>query len=380
MSLNEAVDQELQDETDFITQPELESGQQMGKIIIDATGENGTSDEDEIEVVVKHLEDYQVEIDAVSDKQHRLHDLKEVSNLVLASETISQSVVNQLNHHIQKTVDLEEPPLNPSQVTETPTRTGLMDVRTYIRNLFVDASDSTKELLDRSVETELPHLEKLYVELVDAVIPELLIMYDDLAYVGQDLQSKISMSKNFYVYQVNEKNEPNKELSDLRLMNLGYPIKAVYDPAGQYQDLQGLSAFQAVFQERTLKTALRRICATCKTEPRLSIQMSYLENHEETRMFQFNDLMQLITSRVVYHYLESQFQTLKETNTCVRTRLDALKTWDTTDDTRMAEAITELSCVVNDLVTLYRVSTLLRQMASAAQGYFAVYKKILHIA
>lgn len=378
MSLNEDIDTDLQTESDFITHPEGAAAVQMGTIKIDATGENGVSDEDEIEAVVKHLENYQVEIAAVSDKQKRLHDLKEVSNLVLASETISQSDVIALNHHVQQAEGLEEAPLNPVMFTQTPTRTGLTDVRMYILGLFKEADATSKELLERHLETELPHLEKIYVELVDSVVPELLVMFDELAYEAQDLQTKLSLSKVFYVYTQGA-NGPSETVTDLRYMNLRYPTREIYNDAdGRYAPIvQVGKTYEDLFSLKCLKALFNHHSYVRGAHNGLIQALDRSYSHEEGGMLNVSDLISLCAQRKLYQVLEQLLAQLKEVESSAKASIAEYQKCDISDSDRICYTTQEILKLVTDLTSIYRISTILRQIASAAQAYFKAYRTVL---
>ena len=218
MSLNDEALNELHDDGEYLTHAE---GQvvSLGDATVITDDETGLLPPKNIDEAVEKLSDYDVKIQTNVDKVVKLHDLQDVADTVLASESIGQSDAKE----IERTYGgLYDNVATRQEYSEVPTKVNLAPTQDYVAQRLgsykEDAVASCRAYIEETYEAAV----SLNTFFHGGAIAKVVALFEELQQTALADLPLASKSNKFLHYRKtkNTEGQTAADLTDLRRVNL----------------------------------------------------------------------------------------------------------------------------------------------------------------
>jgi hypothetical protein len=205
LGLNDEALGELQEDASYLTEPQDKSTPTDGALVI------VTQDADEkyADAAVAALDNFDVTLQTTEEGVTRVHKLDEISNTILAAETIDQSDAEQIAQNLE---GFEGNVGQTSEFTQVPTKTLLKPTQQYVQRVAVEEKDDLVGTFLTNVAQHTDSIQKL-MEAVGTIHTGLVDDLDRLRVAAIVDQAKAGTSRAFLTYK-------DGRLTDLRSLNI----------------------------------------------------------------------------------------------------------------------------------------------------------------
>lgn len=301
---------------------------------------NQNADAEDTEQAVRELDQYHATLQTVVDGVTRLHDMDEVTDMVLSSESIGQrDVMRLMKHYPMLSVHVAET----AAYTETPSRTNLAATQRYVERehtaqklslteqFKIFASENLAKIqhrLDRMMEHHLPELQHRAMRLSEQAVAD---------------QSVARDSRRFLRYAEN-----GKTLLDLRLQ----PLSVL---ASMKEALPGFPSLGAQALDRILRSdEVSKLVAACMDPRSPQTELLLRQSSDDHYSPQYLHVVGFHAANLLAPYLENTLVTLQAEHA------EAMKTiegWPDQLDQQLYEVCMETQTLLRKVLALHAMAT-----------------------
>jgi hypothetical protein len=317
MSLNDDVEAEIGRDADYLTTGDGEGASQGDALMV--SDPTAVVHED-LEAELRSLDGMEVEIQTTVDGVTRLHDLKEVSDLVLTQESISLSDAEQVDMKIGGLFES----VTRKEFTEVPTRANLAEVRAYVADKSKAESDVVYERHAKLMATTFETAIGMADRLMGVMLPATIEAFNCLRTKSlKDIDIAVN-AKNMLYYKRNSSDlNAHAQLVDLRNLMI-YPMDLVSeldtDDVG-FPEHCDLASFYEVILSSPFKMLMSAADMASGELVNVLRSSSGADRNSEVMNFSYLDILGSFSQGKVYLFLSNAMKSLKpiiEEAKCVR--------------------------------------------------------------
>lgn len=368
MSLNADALDELDKETTFVKEPEIDDHIKDKAIIKVEQPEDG-------DVAVKSmivLQDYDTSLQTTENGISRLHSLDEITETVLSSETINQSTAEELSRVFESFSETVAPS---NEFTQVPTRTHLKATQNFVQSEIQKEQQEVLNSFIQFINTEANEAQALLNCITDERYPQVAEQLEELNHQAILDLKEASQSRNFLLY--NRKNE----LVDFRL-------RTIHDGIG-YEDFENIpEAFPVETLIRGLFRSFndlefRDLHATAYAFNRLNqeeLMKDYQKDRDVYVDFNYLSLLSYFAENRIGIYLQATHEEVMAIQEEIYPKLDLILKEGNVEEklVQIEELLPRVRSYLRGLTRFYRHLNAARQFAHYSKEYMRACRNVLN--
>lgn len=317
MSLNTEAMDDIQGDADYLTTDEGKSAKD-GTVRIIADDHLDVNVPKDIDEAVSALDGYDIQIQTTKDDIVKIRELDELSGIIMAQETISQSDAEEVERVYG---GLYDNVAQAREYTQSPSSVNLKETKAYMATALKETTESAisrhREYLTKTYE----HAMCLLTCLNEKLIQETLGEFDELREQSRKDIASAAVSTNFLVYTAPLTNDAGEETSPPRLVDLkkvrlygelkeGYVIPSSLACLPSNDDIRML---REVFHSDPIRRLMRE--SNLFQDVLESLHRDYHNTNSSNREFfdlSYLDLLLVFVSGKIEEYLTKAFKALNE--------------------------------------------------------------------
>lgn len=319
-----------------------------------------TADDKEAQKAAEELEGYSVTLQTTVDGLTRQHEMEDVVNTLMASETISRTDAVQLVKCFEGLTDVVG---QPETFTAVPSRTNLEPTKRYVRKAVYDEETALNEQLQQFIDVALEPVQQQLLMLEERHLPTCLEGLEMLHHQAEDLFEELEEGKLFLLYNA------NKELIDTRLMAFVSLFNQMFTVENSEYFAEVVRGLVRALSDPSVKLLLKSA-----SNPRVSMPPSEFTSPEyEVENLSLMKYLPYFTHKLIANYLTHQTVMLQER--CQALHDDKTRVVEKTRDQRRALAI-EAQNLCRDATNLYRLVLPVKTLVYWTKHTFDLFEKL----
>lgn len=367
MSLNADALDELDQETTFVKEPEIDDHIKDRAIV-----KVEQPDDDAAIKSMIVLQDYDTTLQTTENGVSRLHSLDEITETVLASETINQSTAEELSRVFESFSETVAPS---NEFTQVPTRTHLKATQNFVQSEIQKEQQEVLNSFVQFINTEAKEAQALLNCISDERYPQVAEQLEELNHQAILDLKEASQSRNFLLY--NRKNE----LVDFRL-------RTIHGGIG-YEDFENIpEAFPAETLIRGLFRSFndlefRDLHATAYAFNRLNqeeLMKDYQKDRDVYVDFNYLSLLSYFAENRIGIYLQATHEEVMAIQEEIYPKLDLILKEGNVEEklVQIEELLPRVRSYLRGLTRFYRHLNVTRQFAHYSKEYMRACRNVLN--